>query len=72
MDLNHLLQQILATAVFAVIGVVLLGGAMKVMQKLLPFSLAKEIGEDQNTALAILMGSIVIGLAIVVAAAVVG
>jgi uncharacterized membrane protein YjfL (UPF0719 family) len=72
MDLKHLLQQIVATAVFALIGVVLLGGAIKLIQKFLPFSLSKEIGEDQNTALAIVMGSIVLGLAIVVAAALVG
>lgn len=72
MDLTHLLQQVVATAVFAAIGVVFLGGAIKLIQKMLPFSLAKEIGEDQNTALAIVMGSIIIGLAIVVAAAVAG
>jgi uncharacterized membrane protein YjfL (UPF0719 family) len=72
MDLNHLIRQIVATAVFAAIGVALLAGAIKLIQKCLPFSLAKEIGEDQNTALAIVMGAIIIGLSIVVAAAVAG
>jgi uncharacterized membrane protein YjfL (UPF0719 family) len=42
------------------------------MGKVIPFSVRKEIEEDQNTALGIIMGSVVIGLAIIIAAAVSG
>ena len=38
--------------------------------KLAPFPVLKEIEEDQNTALAILLGSVVIGLSIIIAAAI--
>jgi uncharacterized membrane protein YjfL (UPF0719 family) len=42
------------------------------MTKVAPFSVRKEIEEDQNTALAVLMGSVILGIAIIVAAAVQG
>jgi uncharacterized membrane protein YjfL (UPF0719 family) len=40
------------------------------MVKIYPFSVVKEIEEDQNTALGILFGSVFIGLSIVIAAAI--
>ncbi|MFP6686390.1 MAG: DUF350 domain-containing protein [Polyangiaceae bacterium] len=42
------------------------------MTKLSPFSIRKEIEEDQNTALGIVIGSVIIGLALVIAAAISG
>ena len=51
------------------IGVVVFGIAFLVMVKMAPFSVQKEIEEDQNTALGIVMGSVIIGLAIIIAAA---
>jgi putative membrane protein len=36
----------------------------------MPFSLRKEIEEDQNTALAIIIGSVIIGMSIIIAAAI--
>ena len=42
--------------------------AYAIMVKLSPFSVVKEIEEDQNTSLAILFVSIFIGLAIIIAA----
>jgi len=59
-------------AAYTLFGVVVFGIAFVVMTKLTPFSVRKEIEEDQNTSLAIIMGSIVIGLAIIIAAAVHG
>jgi uncharacterized membrane protein YjfL (UPF0719 family) len=40
------------------------------MERILPFNLDKELAEDQNTAVGILIGSIMIGLAIIIAAAI--
>ncbi|MCO5165741.1 MAG: DUF350 domain-containing protein [Planctomycetes bacterium] len=65
-------QHLLAAAIYTVFGVIVFGIAFVVMTKLTPFSVRKEIEEDQNTSLAIIMGSIVIGLAIIIAAAVHG
>jgi putative membrane protein len=72
MEWSHLGQQILDTVLFGVIGIVLFAIAVKLIQKTVPFSLTKEIAEDQNTALGIVMGSILLGLAIIVAASIHG
>ena len=37
-----------------------------------PFSIRKEIEDDQNTALAIIIGAVIIGVALIIAAAVHG
>lgn len=61
-----------ATLVYSVVGCIVFAGAFFVMVQLAPFSVKKEIEEDQNTSLGILMGSVIIGLAIIIAAALVG
>ncbi len=58
--------------VYTVFGVVVFAIAFVIMTKLTPFSIRKEIEEDQNTALGIIIGSFVIGLAVIIAAAVHG
>lgn len=70
--LTELGKHLAAAAVYTIFGVVVFAIAFVVMTKLTPFSVRKEIEEDQNTSLAIIMGSIVIGLAIIIAAAVHG
>jgi putative membrane protein len=62
----------LATIVYSLIGMGLFALAFFVVQKITPFSLRKEIEEDQNTALAIIIGSIFIALAIIIQAAIRG
>jgi uncharacterized membrane protein YjfL (UPF0719 family) len=58
------------TVVYVILGVILFGLAFLLMNKVTPFSVRKEIEEDQNTALAVIMGSVIIGLAIIIAAAI--
>ena len=65
-----LLNQVIAAVIFTVIGVVVFGIAFLVITKMVPFSIRKEIEVDQNTALGIILGSMIIGLALIVAAAV--
>ncbi|MBI5570642.1 MAG: DUF350 domain-containing protein [Desulfomonile tiedjei] len=60
---------ILSTVVYAVIGLVVFAVAMFIMQQVSPFSIRKEIEQDQNTALAIIIGSIFVALAIIIQAA---
>ena len=64
------LDLLLATLAYTGIGVVVFFIAFLVMVKVIPFSVRKEIEEDQNTALAIIMGSVILGLAIIIAASV--
>ncbi len=63
---------LLATVVYSVVGILVFAAAFFLMVQIAPFSVKKEIEEDQNTSLGILMGSVFIGLAIIIAAALVG
>ena len=63
-------RQIVATIVYSAIGIVVFILAYKLIEKLLPFSLTKELSEDDNTAVGVLMGSVMIGLAIIIAASI--
>jgi putative membrane protein len=59
----------LSTVVYSLIGLALFGLALLLMVKIAPFSVRKEIEEDQNTSLGIIMGSVFIALAIIIQAA---
>ncbi|MDA0586598.1 MAG: DUF350 domain-containing protein [Planctomycetota bacterium] len=63
---------IVAAVVYSAVGLVVLTIAIFLMSKLMPLPFWKEIGEDQNTALGIMVGSIVIGISIIIAAAIHG
>lgn len=67
-----LMDHVAAVLIYSVIGLVVFAIAFWLMQKLCPFSVQKEIEEDQNTSLAIIMGSVMIGISIIIAAAVHG
>ena len=56
--------------VFALLGIVLFVVVFAIMDKVTPYSLWKEIVEEQNVALAILVGAMSIGMCIIIAAAV--
>jgi uncharacterized membrane protein YjfL (UPF0719 family) len=71
-NLPPLLKAVIATVVFSGIGIVTFLVAFYLIEKLSPFSIRKEIETDQNTSLAILIGSVIIGLAIIISAAVHG
>ncbi len=70
--LDQLTNLVVTTLVFSLIGIVLFAIAFFIIVKVAPFSTRKEIEEDQNVALAILIGSVIIGIALIVAAAVHG
>ena len=67
---SSMLQNAAAAVLFAIIGVLLFVVAFMVFDKLTPGSLWKELIEDQNTAIGVLMGAVAIALAIIIAAAV--
>ena len=63
---GYLLNAIL----YATLGIVIFVIAFAVIDKMTPYHLWKEIVEDKNVALAILLGAMSIGLCIIIAAAV--
>jgi uncharacterized membrane protein YjfL (UPF0719 family) len=65
-----LLEVLVTTLIFVFIGIVFFAIAYGILSKV--FHIHKEIEEDQNTALGIVIGSIMIGLAIIIAAAIHG
>jgi len=70
--MDQLLNLVFTTLVFSLVGIILFALAFLIIVKIAPFSTRKEIEEDQNTALAILIGSVIIGIAVIVASAVHG
>jgi uncharacterized membrane protein YjfL (UPF0719 family) len=55
---------------FAALGIILFVVAFALIDKLTPYQLWKEIVEEKNSALAILIGCMSIGMCIIIAAAV--
>ena len=56
--------------VYSIVGTLVLGLSFYVIEKVLPFSMRKEIAEDHNVSLGIILGAFVIGLSIIIAAAI--
>ncbi len=60
------------TVIFVAIGLVVFALAFAIVVLVSPFSVKKEIEEDQNIALAIIIGALIIGIAIIIASAING
>jgi putative membrane protein len=70
--IGDMLDHLVSAAAFAALGMALFGLAWVIVVRVSPFSIRKEIEEDQNTALGIILGSLIIGISIIIAAAVAG
>ena len=64
------LNNVVNAVVYAGIGIVIFLVAFLVLDKVTPYNLWKEIVQEHNTALAILVGAMSIGICIIIAAAV--
>ena len=72
MKIEELQDALVSSAAFAGVGVVVFGLAFWIMTKLAPFSFRKEIEEDQNISLGIIIAGVMIGLALIISAAIHG
>lgn len=70
--LEDLSGVLVSTAIFTVFGLLVFGIAYTIIVKATPFSIRKELEEDHNVALAIVIGSVIIGIALIIAAAIQG
>lgn len=61
---------LLNAIVYATLGIVIFSLAFIVIDKMTPYDLWREICENRNTALAIMVGAMSIGVCIIIAAAV--
>ena len=72
MKLSQMGDAVVSSATFAGIGLVVFGVAFFLIVKLSPFSVRKEIEEDQNISLGIIMAGVFIGISLIIAAAIGG
>ena len=70
--LDDLLPVLTTTVIFVAIGLIVFAIAFFIVVLVAPFSVKKEIEEDQNTALAIIIGALIIGVAMIISAAIQG
>ena len=67
---DTLAANVISALVFALLGIMLLGMSLFLFDRLTPYRLWKEIIDEHNTALAILIGAIALGMSLIVAAAI--
>ncbi len=72
MKLEDLGEAAISSAVFSGIGIIAFAVAFGLIVKFTPFSIRKEIEEDQNTSLGIIIAGVLIGIALIISAAVHG
>jgi len=70
--MEHTSVALVQAILFSLVGIAVFALAFFVLTKLTPFSIRKEIEDDQNTALGIIIGSMLIGLSIIIAASIHG
>ncbi len=70
--MNQMVDLIVETLAFTLIGLILFAVAFWIIVKVSPFSIRKEMEEDQNIALGIVIGAVIIGIALIVSAAIHG
>lgn len=62
------LNTLISTVIYGVLGIVLFFITLWLMERLTPFSIEKKITEENNVALGIVMGSIILALGMIYAA----
>lgn len=72
LELERLLPILVTTIIFVLLGLIVFALAFLIIAKATPFSVRKEIEDDQNVALAIVIGSVILGSALIIAAAIHG
>ena len=72
METYALLTHLRTAGIFALMGLLIMGFVWLLLVKILPFSMRKEMEEDQNIALGIVLGSLILGISIIIAAAIHG
>ncbi|KAA5545976.1 DUF350 domain-containing protein [Roseiconus nitratireducens] len=63
---------LLAAVIFSVVGIIVFAVCLLILEKITPFSILREIGEEHNQAVATIIGAIILGISIIIGAAVLG
>jgi putative membrane protein len=70
--LEELWNVLESTVIFVALGLIVFVIAFLIVVLVAPFSVKKEIEEDQNISLAIIIGAVIIGIAMIISAAIQG
>jgi putative membrane protein len=70
--MTDFIRPLVASLTYSLVGMAVFALGFMIIRWVSPFCIRKEIEEDQNVSLGIVIGSVVIGLAIIIAAAIHG
>lgn len=70
--LDELWNVLESTVIFVALGLIVFALAFLIVVLVAPFSVKKEIEEDQNISLAIIIGAVILGIAMIISAAIQG
>lgn len=70
--LDELFNVLETTVIFVALGLIVFAVAFLIVVLVTPFSVKKEIEDDQNISLAVIIGSVIIGIAMIISAAIHG
>ena len=65
-------RPVVDSILYSVLGTIVLLAAFALIERVLPFSLRKEVAEDQNVALGIILGAFILGVSIIISSAIRG
>ena len=65
-------RPVVDSLVYSVLGTAILLAAFALIERVLPFSLRKEVAEDQNVALGIILGAFILGVSLIISSAIRG
>ena len=65
-------RPIIDSVVYSILGTLILCAAIWFVELIIPFSVKKEIEVDQNTSLGIILGAFIVGISLIIAAAIQG
>lgn len=65
-----LISHLIAVVVYSIVGVFVLASCFFVIKKMMPFSITKEIEQDQNVALAIVLAAVILGMSMIISASI--
>jgi putative membrane protein len=72
LSISTLVRGVVGSLVYSTVGLVMFAVAFFIINKVVPFSIRKEIEDDQNTSLGIVIAAVIVGIAMIVSAAVHG
>lgn len=71
MEFSGLLYGIVDTVIYSILGIILMGLGFFLINLFTPFSVKKEIEDDQNISLGIIIGAVILGISIIVASVII-